>query len=615
MRPDRDCSRYEWLLGVVALSGCAVHFPVTQVHLEKPEALNEPGIYYHLPKTVFELSTPVKYTVYDGGEMTKLIECWNDPEKQRAATKTKGSSALVCGPLRDADVLEFRPASLVRKPVPDRSHTYKVLPNTKWYMSLSHKLTNDPGGFVSGASSGGSNETATIALDVAKSLVGAAGTFGRASRTLNLALDPEAQNDRVRPARPASVEPRCQSKISESDESALTDAEKKLGRDVAAFVLQVKPGKPIEFALDSSGAPVLLTRVIGALKCREMVTQQIRTDLQKALAATSPGRPPSSWPPELVRAYIDVAAEPEKVRLAKATAMLATLRGVLRLDGKKNEGTVVLRFAELLDVSVKAAATAGQVDMSYAGIECKPMIKRNVQDWCVLDLEKMAVVPRVDAKIGSDADALRLLKDGTRLIAVRIERVDRDLDVALSASLAAASAAGTRKDLGYRYRLPAEGRVRVALIEREDKGDGKAWPSGEPTDTSNWDQYPWTALADSTGSVAQFGPIVTLPESFDGREASIDVSFTDSGGLRELTLGQKAYSASGVTGVIDAAVAERGKRDEARTKAAEAAAKAPVEQAQSANALLEAQLKKAKYERCLKLLASNPDAVLPDGCP
>lgn len=614
MRPDRDRSRYKWLLGVVALSGCAVHFPVKQVHLKEPEALNEPGIYYHLPKTVFELSTPVKYTVYDSGEMTKLIECWNDPEKQRAATKTKGSSALVCGPLREVDVLEFRPASLVRKPVPDRSHTYKVLPNTKWYMSLSHKLTNDAGGFVSGASSGGSNETATIALDVAKSLVGATSVFGGAPRTLSFTSPGGARNDGGPPARPGPITPRCQSEISESDEAVLTDAEKKLGRDVVAFVLQVKPGKPIEFALDDSGAPVLLTRVMGALKCREMVTQQARTGLQKVLAATPPGRPPSSWPPELVRAYIDVAAEPAKVRLAKAIAMLATLRGVLRLDGKKNEGTVVLRFAELLDVSVKAAA-AGQEDVSYAGIECKPMITRNGQDWCALDLEKMAVVPRVDAKIGSDADALRLLKDGTRLVAVRIERVDRDLDVALSASLAAASAAGTRKDGGYRYRLPAEGRVRVALIEREDKGDGKAWPSGEPTDTSNWDQYPWTALADSTWSVAQFGPIVTLPESFDGREVSIDVSFTDSGGLRELTLGQKAHSAAGVTGVIDAAVAEHGKRDEARTKAAEAAAKAPVEQAQSANALLEAQLKKAKYERCLKLLASNPDAVLPDGCP
>lgn len=614
MRPDQDCSRYEWLLGVVALSGCAVHFPATQVDLEKPAALNEPGIYYHLPKTVFELSIPVKYTVYDSGEMTKLIECWNDPEKQRAATKTKGSSALVCGLLREVDVLEFRPASLVRKPVPDRSHTYKVLPNTKWYMSLSHKLTNDAGGFVSGASSGGSNETATIALDVAKSLVGATSVFGGAPRTLGFALTDGARSDGGRPARPGSITPRCQAEISESDEAVLTNAEKQIGRDVATFVLQVKPGKPIEFALDDSGAPVLLTRVMGALRCREMVIQRARTGLQKVLAATSRGRSPSSWPPELVRAYIDVAAEPAKVRLAKATAMLATLRGELRLDGKKNEGTVVLRFAELLDVSVKAAA-AGQEDVTYAGIECKPMIKRNVQDWCVLDLEKMAVVPRIDAKIGSDADALRLLKDGTRLIAARIERVDRDLDVALSASLAAASAAGTRKDLGYRYRLPAEGRVRVALIEREDKGDGKAWPSGEPTDNSNWDQYPWTALADSTGSVAQFGPIVTLPESFDGREVSIDVSFTDSGGLRELTLGQKAHSAAGVTGVIDAAAAERGKRDEARTKAAEAAAKAPVEQAQSANALLEAQLKKAKYERCLKLLASNPDAALPDGCP
>lgn len=297
------------------------------------------------------------------------------------------------------------------------------------------------------------------------------------------------------------------------------------------------------------------------------------------------------------------------------------MRKALHLDGETTEVKTELAFDEVVDAYLDLSSAEcgdscnlGPLPVNYSSGLCSAEVHFRDQPWCLLDLGKLRALPPANGNLGLEAGdpAVALLKSQKTRIAVRIEPLQWELNRWLVERVRFAEAnracpaevskgvgvdSSACSELGYRYRLPAEGRVRVMLVQHTDDGDK------------------WTVLADSREKIAQFGPIATLPESFHGREVAIDLKLTDTGSISELMLGQKAYGATGATGLLDALADEKAKHSEATAKAAEAAAKAPLEQAQRQTDLLEAQLKKAKYERCLKLLANDPNAVLPEGCP
>jgi hypothetical protein len=116
---------------------------------------------------------------------------------------------------------------------------------------------------------------------------------------------------------------------------------------------------------------------------------------------------------------------------------------------------------------------------------------------------------------------------------------------------------------GYRYRVPVAGDLRIFRKGKDDKG-------GETK----------TVVASATASIAQFGPVVSLPSRFKGASGSVDLTYNnDTGGLSKAVIGAKPVAPESVSGYIDGVnkyleaerKADKAKEDAAKTAADEAA--------------------------------------------
>lgn len=234
-------------LGLLALltmqSGCTVHFPVKPVDVGSDRALAQPGIYYHLPKTVFGLRFPVQYSVMEGGEMAAIIDCTRMPGYPPPA------GDFYCDALLDPETLALGPAVVVRRAVPDPAQTYLVLPRSPWYLTMQHKLTNDSSGFASANYSGGTNEAAAVALDIAKSVVKIAAAAAPGLLVFSKDLH--------------SAEKRYIASC--GDAEALTAQERRLAKAVEMLISDLRAATP---AVSTARVEGLIGSVQTALDCR-----------------------------------------------------------------------------------------------------------------------------------------------------------------------------------------------------------------------------------------------------------------------------------------------------------------------------------------------------------
>jgi len=120
--------------------------------------------------------------------------------------------------------------------------------------------------------------------------------------------------------------------------------------------------------------------------------------------------------------------------------------------------------------------------------------------------------------------------------------------------------AATDGAAGYRYRLPAMGKLRIWMTESD----------GKETDLL-LDSFP----------VAQYGAVAALPGRFDGKSGAVGISLSPvAGTLRKVSIGTEALPATVVTAPIDAlavAAEDRKKRKEEAAKEAASADKTALE--------------------------------------
>ena len=113
-------------------------------------------------------------------------------------------------------------------------------------------------------------------------------------------------------------------------------------------------------------------------------------------------------------------------------------------------------------------------------------------------------------------------------------------------------------DGGYRYRLPALGKI----IVKGNTGNGK------------------NIVAHATTPIAQYGPIAQLPSYFGGLEGNVELEvFTDTGALKKVTVGAKPQSPDTIAKFGDIAL------EQLNARAARKQAEAAVEDGAELNAL------------------------------
>ena len=237
--------------------------------------------------------------------------------------------------------------------------------------------------------------------------------------------------------------------------------------------------------------------------------------------------------------------------------------------------------------------------------------------WCVL--KNAMMVAQAPGTVGVDAadKALHVVKKDARYL-VRV--MPPDSATGSSFPKAVSPATLQADGGGYRYRIPATGRVELVRLtvgvppvcpdvkDREKcNPPPPTHPCPKPEEAKPCEA---TLLGEKSLTVAQLGLIAALPATFNGSDAQLGFSLSDTGAWKNIKLGQTAQTGSEIAGLIDTVRDARAQRNQAQAAADAAATEAPAKARKS-------NIDQKIDELCLSALndPSLPPGTKPAVCP
>lgn len=516
-----------YLAGLVVslvLGGCGVTFKATQVDLERSAHLVEAdmkaeGITYALPRTVLTLSQPVTLLNLSGGYFRSWGACHqacslgrklSDENIPKSLCKVDTSSKLLFG----------RP-TVTTASEPDPGHFYRVTVTPGLLATVSHKFVIGAGGVLEETENSASNMTYELVTSVLQTAASIASV-----RTLPAATD-----------HPGAVPQAVPLDSGEAKRSAPPAAEESQ---------KTFPPAPVG----------------EADKARCLESQATLKGIFEKLPSDSL---PCDWVDEIVRCTKASHDKAEQARMAwhnalKTAEQAKSHPATLQFIDARHKAMVA--EAEAAEAEDLAAYGAG--DRSFAPIPYvltvplgAPSEFAEMKKPLELNEKKMK---EAGAVLGSTHEAAEKNRETifAALSPYSLDVVVRPKDEKrLECKVAedkTPKKCGPAAEGGYRYRLPALGRVTVKLMqEQEDakEADEKAETKTEEEKTENKTKVE-KLHAFQEIPVAQYGWVGTLPSEFHGKGGSLNVKLDPATGtLREVVVGAEALPTTAATGIVD----------------------------------------------------------------
>lgn len=593
-----------WVLALAVassslLGACSISFVAARVHrVELGQDLTQVGgIYYALPKTVIDIEFPVEVTTFAGGELEAVPGCRLDYDFGRKVDP--------CQTLSKAAEKSIRSAVIASRPVVDYEHVYRVSPDSSMFKTIQFEFEYDALGNLVKSDSAGQDDTFKVLTTVA----GAVASYGFAAAPVK-AFDAPASVS-------AALQKGLLGRLVDSQASAPsgTSATKSASggresdncgrfsdRRIAGAIWETQVayrGYALENELKVK-RPLALTRT--EVEClTDLVNPRTQppasyfrtaNDLEQSGGLSTPG---------VAAVWI---AQRAKEREEKQE-MLKAARVALRMEAAtKSTALYTVRLAvPLIPAPLPTSAASAASHKSEAdkptqrgGVAnheqlCEPVTftrdlfpgrVNSPSDWCVLTDKALAVqgpdLAGVDLKTVISDAFLR----GTRYL-VRVIAPDAATGFPASAPAPGNQARGG----GYRYRIPAVGRVEFAKLnvgEPPECGTSPDSPGGPDCSAAKRIDCPQpndakacvaTLMGGKSLVIAQLGLLAVLPETFKGTGAQLSFGLTDTGALKNIKLGQKAQTGAEVAGLLGTVREARAKREQEQDAADSAAAEAP----------------------------------------
>ena len=602
--------------GVILLSACSTSFVATRVD---PAGLGkdltaEPGIYYTLPKTVIDVSFPVEFTQYTGGELEKVPGCRLNAEL---------GNAMNCPVESKKPGMTFRVATIVGSPIADYEHVYRVTPDSSIFKTLQFEFAYDDLGNLAKADGKGQNEALKIVTKVAGAVVNYAssGASVKAAALGDVAAAEgqsakllfKSQLHKEGPRRPAQEKTKA---------PPARDCGQLPGAQASAdwITRVVHTGHVLDGLLTTAKFKHLtppevlcLTDLVSPLAVKLPADSLLADKIEDFGAMETPG---------VVALWL---AQKAKERDEKQ-ALLKAARVTLHIDASETEVAVhTIRLARPL-IPAALPKPEEKTDKNGNPIKPEPEPKqpggianhdelcehefmgdvlpgrlRKEPGWCVLKNAVLVAQAPGTAGVDSADEALQEVKKEARYL---IRVVPPDSAAGSSFPKAVSPPALQADGGGYRYRIPATGRVELVRLAGPpfpcpDAKDGQkchpsppAYPCLKPEEAKLCKA---TLLGEKSLTVAQLGLIAALPATFNGSDAQLGFSLSDTGALKNIKLGQTAQTGSEIAGLIDTVRDARAQRAQAQAAVDAAAAEAPAKARKSA-------IQKKKDEACLRAL-------------
>jgi hypothetical protein len=612
-------------------AACAINFNAERITL-KPGQDNGPGIVYALPKTELSFALPFTITKSSGGELAD-IRLW----RAKCDAKEVGPYAIAKATVE----VKAEPVRIASEQVIDYDNVYRVrAEQTNPLMTVEHTFDNSKLGVVAKASSSGQNNTGDVLVDVAKTIAlqKVASQKLAASSVLNSAT---ALNAAAPMSVPLEGDAEATVESKRALGAALGERSKVLGEIVKrANAVMSKANTAKDDLCRVAGRPAVLAKLLDAklssqlekLTCEQVtcITDALdvaedavsiaRTAAREHLYGMSGKNSPAGYPATF-------AAEAQR-EVERLEASFAQLESALHITGSSQTSTVEFAFKGVVPGEAMAFPVA-DLDQGFVarapGAACDlviPMGPNTVPEgsplatverllpgsspWCGVRLKSMLPIAGSAGAQGVET-ALEGMKGDIWLLRV----VPPAIDGTKGASRSKSEVCGS--GCGYRYRIAADGvvdavRFKPKVVEEScDPKQGFA------------NCLPHQAVRGRI-AIAQYGPIASLPATFTGKDAKVKLTFTDTGAMESIQLGQSARDGAAVSGAIkelgEAALSAREKRQSEAQKAADAARTAELDAVKASNELLEAQIKNDRLKQCIRDRTALPPASneIPSSC-
>ncbi len=536
----------------LAAAGCSITLKAE--HVPSGDLANAvqriPGIYYALPLTELNVIVPARVELESAGPWAGFDGCIANC-KRPGATTCKQADVK---PKEAAARVTLLSATVNAAAVPDSDHVYRVVPQTSNpFMTVNHEFTL-AGGRVRSAKTSASDQTATV---IASSIGSALGLRDLLSNRPQEALDksmgllmsrkpdPSARGrSESAPDAHACAAPGLQSLWSHKEFqpydylTGIDLNEKKAGHLAKLFVKE-----------DALSCEQVRCFAATIYDMREMADQTQKRAEAYLNSAEAPNAPLAA-----------LRLEQARLKSADWLSRAAALRKKGGMAIENSTATVTISPRTGLRPKLENDGTSSS------------KFEYSREDWRIdgpADLSPVERQPYADA-------ATTWLAKNALTTTVQLEDASKPQ--------AQKEWAPSVEGGGYRYRLPASGRVQIELTLAAEAGSKRI------------------VLLDETLPIAQFGKLASLPSQFAGTKASLNFTLADDGTLASVAMGQESQSAA----PLNTLVADLKKRETEREGAALKAAKAETDQTAEA-------IKSEKHKRCLAALKTEP-ATVPDFC-